>query len=142
VEIAKQQMSECGYVVSPARIHQFISRSTCSEDTVKLKPFYTVRVVGSRSTAKVRAILVHVHGATLEKPCAFHRLSFAYPYPPAAAFRANRTCWAYMNRGNTPPRTPRLGARVIRTVSTRDEENCPAADLNRFSTVVAPLVGA
>jgi hypothetical protein len=34
---------------------------------VKLKPGDTVRVVGSRGTAKVRAILSNVNGALLEK---------------------------------------------------------------------------
>jgi len=34
---------------------------------LKLKPGDTVRVVGSRSTAKVRAILNSVHGVLLEK---------------------------------------------------------------------------
>jgi hypothetical protein len=33
----------------------------------KLKPDDTVRVVGSRGTAKVRAILTDMHGAMLEK---------------------------------------------------------------------------
>jgi hypothetical protein len=33
---------------------------------VKLKPGDTVRVVGSRGTAKIRAILTDVHGALLE----------------------------------------------------------------------------
>jgi hypothetical protein len=32
----------------------------------KLKPGDTVRVVGSRGTAKIRSILVGVHGALLE----------------------------------------------------------------------------
>jgi hypothetical protein len=34
---------------------------------MKLKPGDTVRVVGSRRTAKVRAILSSMHGALLEK---------------------------------------------------------------------------
>ncbi len=34
---------------------------------MKLKPGDTVRVVGSRGTAKIRAILSSVHGALLEK---------------------------------------------------------------------------
>jgi hypothetical protein len=34
---------------------------------MKLKPGDTVRVVGSRGTAKVRAILSSMHGALLEK---------------------------------------------------------------------------
>jgi hypothetical protein len=34
---------------------------------VKLKPGDTVRVVGSRGTAKIRAILTSMHGALLEK---------------------------------------------------------------------------
>ncbi len=34
---------------------------------VNLKPGDTVRVVGSRGTAKIRAILNDVHGALLEK---------------------------------------------------------------------------
>ena len=33
----------------------------------KLKPGDTVRVVGSRGTAKIRAILTSMHGALLEK---------------------------------------------------------------------------
>ena len=33
----------------------------------KLKPCDTVRVVGSRGTAKIRAILTSMHGALLEK---------------------------------------------------------------------------
>ena len=33
---------------------------------LKLKPGDTVRVVGSRGTAKIRAILTYVHGALLE----------------------------------------------------------------------------
>jgi hypothetical protein len=33
---------------------------------VNLKPGDTVRVVGSRATAKIRAILTDVHGALLE----------------------------------------------------------------------------
>ncbi len=35
--------------------------------SVKLNPGDTVRVVGSRGTAKIRAILTSVHGALLEK---------------------------------------------------------------------------
>jgi len=34
---------------------------------VKLKPGDTVRVVGSRGTAKIRSILTSMHGALLEK---------------------------------------------------------------------------
>ena len=34
---------------------------------LKLKPGDTVRVVGSRDMAKIRAILTHVHGALLDK---------------------------------------------------------------------------
>jgi hypothetical protein len=34
---------------------------------VKLKPGDTVRVIGSRGTAKIRAILSSMHGALLEK---------------------------------------------------------------------------
>jgi len=34
---------------------------------VKLKPGDTVKVVGTRGTAKVRAILTSMHGALLEK---------------------------------------------------------------------------
>jgi hypothetical protein len=34
---------------------------------VKLKPGDTVRVVGSRGTAKIRAILSDMHGALLER---------------------------------------------------------------------------
>jgi hypothetical protein len=34
---------------------------------VKLKPGDTVRVVGARGTAKIRAILTSMHGALLEK---------------------------------------------------------------------------
>ena len=34
---------------------------------MKLKPGDTVRVVGSRGTAQIRAILTGVHGALLEK---------------------------------------------------------------------------
>jgi hypothetical protein len=34
---------------------------------MKLKPGDTVRVVGSRGTAKIRAILSSMHGALLEK---------------------------------------------------------------------------
>ena len=34
---------------------------------VKLKPGDTVRVVGSRRTAKIRSILSSMHGALLEK---------------------------------------------------------------------------
>ena len=33
----------------------------------KLKPGDTIRVIGSRGTAKVRAILTSMHGALLEK---------------------------------------------------------------------------
>jgi hypothetical protein len=33
---------------------------------VKLKPGDTVRVIGSRGTAKIRAILTSMHGALLE----------------------------------------------------------------------------
>jgi hypothetical protein len=36
-------------------------------NNVKLKPGDTVRVVGSRGTAKIRAILTSMHGALLEK---------------------------------------------------------------------------
>jgi hypothetical protein len=32
-----------------------------------LKPGDTIRVIGSRGTAKIRAILISVHGALLEK---------------------------------------------------------------------------
>lgn len=39
----------------------------CSGELMKLKPGDTVRVKGSRRTAKVRAILSSVHGALLEK---------------------------------------------------------------------------
>ncbi len=35
--------------------------------SAKLKPGDTVRVIGSRATAKIRAILTSVHGALLEK---------------------------------------------------------------------------
>ena len=38
-----------------------------AERTMKLKPGDTVRVVGERGTAKIRAILKDVHGALLEK---------------------------------------------------------------------------
>jgi hypothetical protein len=34
---------------------------------MKLKPGDTVRVIGSRRTAKIRAILTSMHGALLEK---------------------------------------------------------------------------
>jgi hypothetical protein len=34
---------------------------------LKLKPGDTVRVIGSRGTAKIRAILTSMHGALLEK---------------------------------------------------------------------------
>jgi hypothetical protein len=34
---------------------------------MKFKPGDTVRVVGSRGTAKIRAILTSMHGALLEK---------------------------------------------------------------------------
>ena len=34
---------------------------------MKLKPGDTVRVIGSRGTAKIRAILPSMHGALLEK---------------------------------------------------------------------------
>ena len=34
---------------------------------LKLNPGDTVRVVGSTGTAKIRAILTHVHGALLDK---------------------------------------------------------------------------
>jgi hypothetical protein len=34
---------------------------------VKLRPGDTVRVIGSRGTAKIRAILTRMHGALLEK---------------------------------------------------------------------------
>jgi len=34
---------------------------------VKLRPGDTVRVIGSRGTAKIRAILASMHGALLEK---------------------------------------------------------------------------
>ena len=34
---------------------------------VKLRPGDTVRVIGSRGTAKIRAILTSMHGALLEK---------------------------------------------------------------------------
>jgi hypothetical protein len=34
---------------------------------MKLKPGDTVRVVGSRGTAKIRSILIGMHGALLEK---------------------------------------------------------------------------
>jgi predicted RNA-binding protein YlqC (UPF0109 family) len=34
---------------------------------LKLKPGDTVRVIGSRGTAKIRAILTSIHGALLEK---------------------------------------------------------------------------
>ena len=36
-------------------------------DESKLKPGDTVRVVGSRGTAKIRAILTSMHGALLDK---------------------------------------------------------------------------
>jgi hypothetical protein len=41
---------------------------------VKLQPGDTVRVVGSRGTAKIRAILTHMHGALLEKEIGDFRL--------------------------------------------------------------------
>lgn len=41
---------------------------------MKPKPGDTVRVVGSRGTAKVRAILTSVHGALLEKKIDHFRL--------------------------------------------------------------------
>jgi hypothetical protein len=34
---------------------------------MKLKPGDTVRVIGSRQTAKIRSILTSIHGALLEK---------------------------------------------------------------------------
>jgi hypothetical protein len=34
---------------------------------MKLKPGDTVRVVGERGTAKIRAVLEHMHGALLQK---------------------------------------------------------------------------
>jgi hypothetical protein len=41
---------------------------------MKLKPGDTVRVVGSRGTAKIRAILTDVHGALLKTQIDGHRL--------------------------------------------------------------------
>lgn len=40
----------------------------------KLNPGDTVRVVGSRGTAKIRAILTSMHGALLERQLAGFRL--------------------------------------------------------------------
>jgi anaerobic selenocysteine-containing dehydrogenase len=37
------------------------------EESMKLKPGDTVRVVGERGTAKIRAVLTTMHGAWLEK---------------------------------------------------------------------------
>jgi hypothetical protein len=41
---------------------------------LKLKPGDTVQVVGSRGTAKIRAILTDVHGALLKTQIDGHRL--------------------------------------------------------------------
>jgi hypothetical protein len=53
---------------------------------MKLKPGDTVRVVGSRGTAKIRAILTSMHGALLEKQIDGFRLW----NPDESAARSNQ----------------------------------------------------
>jgi hypothetical protein len=54
----------CGHVVSTRK---YLVLKVLSKMKTKLKRGDTVRVVGSRGTAKIRAILTSMHGALLEK---------------------------------------------------------------------------
>ncbi len=57
---------QCTEQKSMTRIRQTTILDEGAQLKLKLKPGDTVRVVGSRNTAKIRAILTDVHGALLK----------------------------------------------------------------------------